>query len=182
MRFASTQLGCLGAEGQFARMRRDVDVACDAIDGVGLNVLAARKEDIGMTVKQARKHPFIVPAHNRRMRYARQCNLYFALFPEEHCGARCYTPHMKVEEIAEAIARLPPDQLARFRRWFAAFEAGARRDRAEQFDSTATKLGRLAGRALAELKKRAKEPLSKTLIVKPLTDHEWSTIKAMRPE
>jgi succinate dehydrogenase flavin-adding protein (antitoxin of CptAB toxin-antitoxin module) len=28
---------------------------------------------------------------------------------------------MKVEEIAEAIAMLPPDQLARFRRWFAAF-------------------------------------------------------------
>ena len=30
---------------------------------------------------------------------------------------------MKVEEIAEAIAKLPPDQLARFRRWFTAFEA-----------------------------------------------------------
>ncbi len=64
---------------------------------------------------------------------------------------------MKVEEIAEAVARLPPDQLARFRRWFAAFEAG-RPDHAEQIDSTATKLGHLAGRALAELKKRAKEP------------------------
>jgi len=50
---------------------------------------------------------------------------------------------MKVEEIAEAIAKLPPDQLARFRR---------------ELDSAATKLGRLAGRALAELKKRAKEP------------------------
>jgi hypothetical protein len=58
---------------------------------------------------------------------------------------------MKVEEIAEAIARLPPDQLARFRRWFTAFEAG-RTDRAEELDSTATKLGRLAGRAFAELK------------------------------
>ena len=64
---------------------------------------------------------------------------------------------MKVEEIAEAIAKLPPEQLARFRRWFTAFEAG-RTDYAEQLDSTATKLGRLAGRALAELKKRAKEP------------------------
>jgi hypothetical protein len=31
---------------------------------------------------------------------------------------------MKVEDIAEAIAKLPPDQLARFRHWFAAFEAG----------------------------------------------------------
>jgi hypothetical protein len=27
---------------------------------------------------------------------------------------------MKVEEIAEAVAKLPPDQLARFRRWFTA--------------------------------------------------------------
>jgi len=32
---------------------------------------------------------------------------------------------MKVEEIAEAVAKLPLDQLARFRRWFTAFEAGA---------------------------------------------------------
>jgi hypothetical protein len=31
---------------------------------------------------------------------------------------------MKVEEIAEAVAKLPPDQLARFRRWFTAYEAG----------------------------------------------------------
>jgi hypothetical protein len=31
---------------------------------------------------------------------------------------------MKVEEIAEAVAQLPPDQLARFRRWFIAFEGG----------------------------------------------------------
>jgi len=33
--------------------------------------------------------------------------------------------HMKVEEIAEAVAKLPPDQLARFRRWFTAFEGAA---------------------------------------------------------
>lgn len=60
---------------------------------------------------------------------------------------------MKVEDIAEAVARLPPDELARFRRWFSAFEAG-RADHADELDSTATKLGRFAGRALAELKKR----------------------------
>jgi hypothetical protein len=65
--------------------------------------------------------------------------------------------HMKVEEIAEVVAKLPPDQLARFRRWFIAFEAG-RSDHAKELDSTATKLGRFAGRAFAELKKRAKEP------------------------
>ena len=60
---------------------------------------------------------------------------------------------MKVEEIAEAISKLPPDQLARFRRWFTAFEAG-RGDHTKELDSTATKLGRLAGRAFAGLKKR----------------------------
>jgi hypothetical protein len=64
---------------------------------------------------------------------------------------------LKVEEIAEAVVKLPPDQLARFRRWFTAFEAG-RADHAVELDSAATKLGRLAGRALAELKRRAKEP------------------------
>jgi hypothetical protein len=60
---------------------------------------------------------------------------------------------MKVEEIAEAIAKLPPDELARFRRWFAAFEAG-HSNHAEELDSTATKLGRFAGRAFAELRRR----------------------------
>ena len=64
-------------------------------------------------------------------------------------------PRMKVEEIAEAIAKLPPDQLARFRRWFAAFEAG-RSDHAKELNSAAIKLGRLAGRALAELKNARK--------------------------
>ena len=63
---------------------------------------------------------------------------------------------MKVEEIAEAISKLPPDELNRFRRWFAAFEAG-HANHAEELDSTATKLGRFAGRAFAELKKRTKE-------------------------
>jgi hypothetical protein len=64
---------------------------------------------------------------------------------------------MKVEEIAEAVAKLRPDELARFRRWFTAFQA-ARADHAEELDSAATKLGRLAGRVFADLKKRAKEP------------------------
>jgi hypothetical protein len=64
--------------------------------------------------------------------------------------------YMKVEDIAEAVAKLPPDELARFRRWFTAFEAG-RTDHADELDSTATKLGRFAGRALAELKKRTKD-------------------------
>ncbi len=46
---------------------------------------------------------------------------------------RALLRHMKFEEIAEAIARLPPDQLARFRRWFTAFEA-RRADHAEELE------------------------------------------------
>jgi hypothetical protein len=64
---------------------------------------------------------------------------------------------MKVEEIVEAISKLPPDQLARFRRWFTAFEAGSA-NHAEELASPATKLGRFAGRAFAEFKRRAREP------------------------
>ena len=45
---------------------------------------------------------------------------------------------------------------ARFRRWFAAFETG-HANHTEALDSTATKLGRFAGRAFADLKKRVKE-------------------------
>jgi hypothetical protein len=63
---------------------------------------------------------------------------------------------MNVEEIAEAVSKLTPEELARFRRWFAAFESG-RSDHAQELDSTATKLGRFAGRAFAELKKRTKD-------------------------
>jgi hypothetical protein len=64
---------------------------------------------------------------------------------------------MKVEEIAKAVAKLLPDLLALFRRWFTAFEPG-RTDHVEELDSAATKLGRLTSRAFADLKRRAKEP------------------------
>jgi hypothetical protein len=63
---------------------------------------------------------------------------------------------MKVEEIAEAVSKLAPEELARFRRWFAAFESG-RVDHADELDSTATKLGRFAGRAFAELRRRTEK-------------------------
>jgi hypothetical protein len=81
----------------------------------------------------------------------------FSVAQPGHSAAILCHMKMKVEEIAEAVAKLPPDQLARFRRWFTAFEAG-RTNHAEELDSAATKLGRLAGRAFAELKRRAKEP------------------------
>jgi hypothetical protein len=77
--------------------------------------------------------------------------------PQPSKSLQWYTAQMRVEEIAEAVATLPPDQLARFRRWFTAFEAG-RTNHAEELDSSATKLGRLAGRAFAELKRRVRDP------------------------
>jgi hypothetical protein len=79
------------------------------------------------------------------------------LFRRLNQASRCYTARNEGRRNAEAVAKLPPDQLARFRRWFTAFEAG-RTDHAEELDSVATKLGRLAGRAFADLKRRAKEP------------------------
>ena len=55
---------------------------------------------------------------------------------------------------ASVIGNVVPDRL---RAMFTAFEAG-RTNHAQELDSAATKLGRLAGRAFAELKRRAKEP------------------------
>jgi hypothetical protein len=46
----------------------------------------------------------------------------------------------KVEEIAEVVAKLPPDQLARFRRWFTAFEAGRSPLRPNSIASRAARL------------------------------------------
>ena len=92
--------------------------------------------------------------HPERDLHVRRCRFIIRSLNQV---AACYTAQMKVEEIAEAVAKLPPDQLARFRRWFTAFEAG-RTNHAEELDSSATKLGRLAGRAFAELKRRAREP------------------------
>jgi hypothetical protein len=62
---------------------------------------------------------------------------------------------MTVEDIEEAILRLPPAELAKFRAWFAEFEAG--RVNCEPQD-TASRLGRIAGRTLADLRKRLREP------------------------
>ena len=62
---------------------------------------------------------------------------------------------MTAEEIEEAILRLPPHELAKFRAWFADFEAG-RVTKAEE--ATASRIGRLAGRAFADIRKRLREP------------------------
>jgi hypothetical protein len=62
---------------------------------------------------------------------------------------------VRVEDIAEAILKLSPEELARFRRWFTEFESGMGPPKAPEV--AAAKLGRLAGRAIAELRKRARE-------------------------
>jgi hypothetical protein len=63
---------------------------------------------------------------------------------------------MKVEDIEEAILKLSPEDLAKFRRWFAEFQSGMALPKPPE--ATAEKLGRLAGRAFAEIRKRAREP------------------------
>jgi hypothetical protein len=74
---------------------------------------------------------------------------------------------MTVEDIEEAILRLGPRDLARLRAWFAEFETGmappgmvppgmaASQSRREMH---AVRLGRLAGRAVADIRRRIREP------------------------
>jgi len=55
----------------------------------------------------------------------------------------------KVESIERAVEGLPPDELAEFRRWFAAFDAAAW-DAPMQADASAGKLDAMAAEAVAE--------------------------------
>ncbi len=64
---------------------------------------------------------------------------------------------MTVEDIEEAILRLPPAELDKFRAWFAEFEAGRVNKKSEPQD-TARRLGRIAGRTFADFRKRLREP------------------------
>ncbi len=59
---------------------------------------------------------------------------------------------MTVEDIEKAIAKLPADQLARFRVWFEEFDA-ARFDQQIARDAASGKLNRLAEEALEDLQK-----------------------------
>jgi hypothetical protein len=72
-------------------------------------------------------------------------------------GRRAIPAAMTVEDIEEAILRLPPAELAKFRAWFAEFEAGRVNKKSEPED-TASRLGRIAGRTFADLRKRLREP------------------------
>ena len=58
---------------------------------------------------------------------------------------------MTVEDLQKAVAQLAPDELAKFRAWFEAFEAD-RFDRKTVRDAKAGKLDRLADEALAEFR------------------------------
>lgn len=64
---------------------------------------------------------------------------------------------MTIEDIEKAVAKLPPNELARFRAWFEEFEA-ARFDRKIERDAASGKLDRLADEAVADYRKgRARE-------------------------
>ncbi len=54
-----------------------------------------------------------------------------------------------VEDIEQAVSKLPPDDLARFRAWFEAFEAAHFDEKIER-DAKSGKLDRLAEQALAD--------------------------------
>jgi hypothetical protein len=58
---------------------------------------------------------------------------------------------MTIEDLEKAVAKLPPDQLAKFRDWFEAFDA-ARFDQKIERDAKAGKLDRLAEQALADFR------------------------------
>ena len=59
---------------------------------------------------------------------------------------------MTIEDLEKAVSSLPPDQLARFRAWFEAFDA-ARFDKKIERDAKAGKLDRSAEAALGDFRK-----------------------------
>jgi len=59
---------------------------------------------------------------------------------------------MTIEDLEKAVAKLPPDDLARFRAWFEQFDA-ARFDERIERDAKAGKLDRLAEQALGDHRK-----------------------------
>jgi hypothetical protein len=62
---------------------------------------------------------------------------------------------MTLEDIQQAIAKLSPEERDKLRRWLTEFEVAQTEHR--EPDTTASKLGRLAGRAVADVRKRIRE-------------------------
>jgi hypothetical protein len=63
---------------------------------------------------------------------------------------------MTVDEIKQAIATLSLDERARLRAWLTEFDCPSL-EQATEPASTAEKLGRLAGKAFADFRKRIRE-------------------------
>lgn len=63
-----------------------------------------------------------------------------------------------IDEIAQAVSGLPPEELARFREWFRGFDAEAW-DHQFEADVAAGRLDALADEALAELRAGRTRPL-----------------------
>jgi len=64
---------------------------------------------------------------------------------------------MTIEDLEKAVSKLPPDQFAKFREWFEAFDA-TRFDQKVERDAKAGKLDHLADQAVADFRKgRARE-------------------------
>jgi hypothetical protein len=64
---------------------------------------------------------------------------------------------MTIEDLEKAVSKLPPDQFAKFREWFEAFDA-VRFDQKIERDAQAGKLDPLADQAVADFRKgRARE-------------------------
>ena len=59
---------------------------------------------------------------------------------------------MTIEDLEKAVAKLPPDQFAKFREWFEALDA-SRFDQKIERDAKAGRLDRLAEQALADFRK-----------------------------
>ena len=64
---------------------------------------------------------------------------------------------MTLDEIQRAIGKLSPDERAELRVWLAQFDA-ARSEQDSASESTAEKLGRMAGRTFADFRKRVRDP------------------------
>jgi hypothetical protein len=64
---------------------------------------------------------------------------------------------MAIEDVEKAVAKLPPDQFAKFRAWFEEFEA-ARFDQKIERDANTGRLDRMADQAIDDFRKgRARE-------------------------
>ncbi len=63
---------------------------------------------------------------------------------------------MTLDDIQQAIAKLSPEDRAELRAWLAQLDA-VQGDHGEP-ETKASKLGRLAGRAVADFRKRMREP------------------------